>query len=184
MAIDYFVPGTTPLAADLLSGLLPSWPEGVARHFVETFTHPDAIILDPFAASEIPILEAAASGRRVIATNSNPLVVLWLRQRVSPPEPDGLKVAVTRLGDSLKRGVPLREHLNQLYRTRCPSCRHQFVADYFIWSREPADPRQKWVDCPACGQEGLSAVDDNDLAVLDDVETRGLHYWYLLDRVV
>jgi hypothetical protein len=26
-------------------------------------------------------------------------------------------------------------------------------------------------------------VDENDLAVLDEVETRGLHYWYLLDRV-
>jgi len=29
----------------------------------------------------------------------------------------------------------------------------------------------------------LADVDDDDLAVLDEVETRGLHYWYLLDRV-
>jgi hypothetical protein len=102
---------------------------------------------------------------------------------LSPPEPDELKAAVTRLGDSLKRGVPLREHLNQLYRTQCPTCNQQAVADYFIWSREPADPRQKWVDCTACGQAGLAAVDKNDMVVLDEVETRGLHYWYLLDRV-
>jgi hypothetical protein len=183
MAIDYFVPGTIPPATGLLGGLLPVWPEGVAKHFVETYTHPDAILLDPFAVSEVPIREAAAAGRRVIATNSNPLVVLLLRERLSPSDPAALKAAATRLGDSLKRGVPLREHLSRLYRTRCPACRQQAVADYFIWSREPADPRQKRVDCPACGQAGLAAVEDDDLAVLDEVETRGLHYWYLLDRV-
>jgi len=183
MAVDYFVPGTIPPGAGLLGDLLPVWPAGVARHFVETYTHPDAILLDPFAVSEVPIREALAAGRRVIATNSNPLAVLLLRERLSPPEPDGLKAALTRLGDSPKRGVPLRQHLNQLYRTRCPGCRHPAVADYFIWSREPADPRQKWVTCPACGQAGLGAVDDDDLAVLDEVETRGLHFWYLLDRV-
>ena len=183
MAIDYFVPGTTPPATGLLGGWLPTWPEGVAQHFVENYTHPDAVVLDPFAVSEIPVRETLAAGRRVIATNSNPLVVLLLRQRLSPPAPHALKVALTRLGDSPKRGVPLRDHLNQLYRTRCPTCNLQGVAEYFIWTREPADPRQKWVDCPACGQAGLAAVDDDDMAVLDEVETRGLHYWYLLDRV-
>jgi hypothetical protein len=183
MAIDYFVPGTTAPAAGLLGGLLPLWPEGVAKHFVEAYTHPDAIVLDPFAVSEVSLHEALAAGRRVIATNNNPLVVLALRERLSPPDPDSLKAAVTRLGDSLKLGTPLREHLNQLYRTRCPTCRQPAIAEYFVWSREPADPRQKWVDCTACGQGGLAAVGDDDLAVLDDVETRGLHYRYLLDRV-
>lgn len=183
MAIDYFVPGTPSPAAGLLNDLLPTWPEGLARHVVEMLTHPDAVVLDPFALSEVPIREAAAAGRRVIATNNNPLVVLLLRERLSPPEPGALKAAATRLGDALKRGIPLREHVSRLYRTRCPACRQRAVVDYFIWSREPADPRQKWVACSACGQAGLAAVDDDDLAVLDEVETRGLHYWYLLDRV-
>ncbi|NIM04080.1 MAG: type II modification methylase, partial [Armatimonadetes bacterium] len=60
-------------------------------------------MLDPFAVSDIPLREAVAAGRRVIATNINPLVVLLLRERLSPPEPAALKTAVTRLGDSLKR---------------------------------------------------------------------------------
>ena len=131
---DYFVPGVTPSAAGLLGSLLPTWPEGVARHFVETYTHPDAIVLDPFVVDDIPVREAATAGRRLVATNSNPLVVLSLRERLSPPEPDELKAAVTRLGDSLKRGVPLREHLNQLYRTHCPTCNGQAVADYLSGS--------------------------------------------------
>ncbi len=183
MAIDYFVPGTAPAATGLLDDLLPVWPGGVAGHFVEIYTHPDGIVLDPFAVSDIPIREAVAAGRRVIATNSNPLVVLLLREHLSPPEPAVLRAAVTRLGDSLKRGVPLREHINQLYRTHCPACHRQVVTDYFVWSREPADPRQKWVACPGCGQTGLAAVDEEDLTALDEVETRGLHYWYLLNRV-
>ncbi len=183
MAIDYFVPDTTLATSGSLGGLLPAWPGGVAAHYVEAYTHPDAIVLDPFAVSDVPIREAVAAGRRVIATNSNPLIVSWLRDYLSPPDPTALIAAVTRLGDSLKRSVPLREHLDQLYRTRCPTCHRPAVADYFIWSREPADPRQRWVACPACGEAGLAAVDDDDLAVLDEMETRGLHYWYLLDRV-
>jgi hypothetical protein len=183
MTIDYFVPGSPPPLGGLLDRLLPEWPQGVARQFIEAHTHPDAIVLDPFAVSDVPIREGIASGRRMIATNHNPLVVLLLRQRLSAPEPVVLKAALTRLGDSLKRGVPLREHLLQLYRTHCPVCRQQTTAEHFIWSRDPADPRQKWVTCPACGQAGLAAVDAEDLAVLDQIETRGLHYWYLFNRV-
>ena len=140
-------------------------------------------MLDPFAVSDVPIREAVAAGRRVVATSSNPLTIALLRDCLSPPDPAALTAAVTRLGDSPKRGIPLREHLDQLYRTRCPACRRPAVADYFVWSREPADPRQKWVVCPACGETGLAAMDEDDLAALDEVETRGLHYWYLLDRV-
>jgi hypothetical protein len=183
MGVDYFVSGTTPPPPGLLGGLLPAWPEGVAKEFVEAYTHPDAIVLHPFAVSDVPIRETMALGRRVVSISSNPLIVLLLRQRLSPPAPAELKTALTRLGDSHKRGIPLRQHLNQLYRTHCPTCDRWAVADYFIWSREPADPRQKWVDCPGCGQAGLAAVDETDLTILDEVETRGLHYWYLLDRV-
>src|SRR5512135_998923 len=183
MTIDFFVPGIMPSPSGWLGGILTTWPSGLAATFIEAYTHPDAVVLDPFAASDVPIHEAVAAGRRSIATNSSPLATAWLRGCLSPPDPAALTAAVTRLGDSPKRGVPLREHLDQLYRTRCPACHRSAVADYFIWSREPADPRQKWVACPACGETGLAATDAGDLAVLDDVETRGLHYWYLLDRV-
>jgi hypothetical protein len=183
MTIDFFVPGIVPSPPGWLGGFLAPWPGGLATTFIEAYTHPDAVVLDPFAASDVPIREAVAAGRRSVATNSNPLIAAWLRGCLSPPDPAALTAAVTRLGDSPKRGVPLREHLDQLYRTRCPACRRPAVAGYFIWSREPADPRQKWVTCPACGETGLAATGADDLAVLDEVETRGLHYWYLLDRV-
>jgi hypothetical protein len=183
MTIDFFVPGITPSPSGWPGGFLAPWPSGLAAAFIEAYTHPDAVVLDPFAVSDVSIREAVAAGRRIIATNSSPLSIAWLRDCLSPPEPAALTAAVTRLGDSPKRGVPLREHLDQLYRTRCPACRRPAVAGYFIWSREPADPRRKWVTCPACGEAGLAAADAGDLAVLDEVETRGLHYWYLLDRV-
>jgi hypothetical protein len=105
MTIEHFVPGSPPPLSGLLDRLLPEWPGGIARQFIEAHTHPDAIVLDPFAVSDVPIREGIASGRRMIATNHNPLVVLVLRQRLSPPEPVALKAALTRLGDSLKRGV-------------------------------------------------------------------------------
>ena len=85
MTIAYFVSGTVPAETGFAGGLLLAWPAGIATHFVEAYTHPDAIVLDPFAVSDVPVREAVATGRRVIATNSNPVVVQLLSGRLSPP---------------------------------------------------------------------------------------------------
>jgi hypothetical protein len=42
---------------------------------------------------------------------------------------------------------------------------------------------EKGYRCERCGSEGPASVDPTDLEALGRIETRGFHYWYIVDRV-
>ena len=68
--------------------------------------------------------------------------------------------------------VPLRQHIEELYATRCAACRRPVVAEQFVWPRDGDAPGRKIYRCEACdlsrgGPEERSApVDEVDLAKL------------------
>ena len=118
--INYFVPGKWVKAGRFLAHYVQPMPVGVATAYLEAYTSSGQIVLDPFCQSPTLVTEVAATGRKVIAANFNPVLALLVRGQLSLPEPRALDAATTRLGDSLKLGVPLREHLDGLYATNCP----------------------------------------------------------------
>ena len=157
--IKYFVPGKTVEDGRFLAHYVQPMPVGVATAYLETCTSPGQIVLDPFCQSPALVTEVAATGRKVIAANSNPILALLVRAQQSLPEPRELDAATTRLGDSLKLGVPLREHLDGLYATNCSQCHRTTIADYFLWDRETGGPVEKEYRCQACGSEGRTPVE-------------------------
>jgi hypothetical protein len=181
--INYFIPGKTVESGRFLAHYVQPMPVGVATAYLETYTSPGQIVLDPFCQSPNLVTEVAAAGRKVIAANSNPVLALRVRAQQSLPEPRELDTATTRLGDSLKLGVPLREHLDGLYATICPQCHHTTIADYFLWDRETGGPVEKEYRCQACGSEGQAPVEPGERETLDRIEKRGFHYHYVLDRL-
>ncbi len=181
--IDYFVPGKRKEAAGPLARYLQPMPAGVASAYIKAWTEPDQIVLDAFCQGETVLSEAAQNGRKAIAVNFNPLTVLAVRGHLTWPDSRQLDAGFTRLGDSPKLGMHLREHLEALYSSLCPRCQHPTVADYFIWDREREEPVEKGCRCQLCKSEGLAKVEPADLEALDRIETRGFHYWYILDRV-
>ena len=181
--INYFVPGETVDAERLLAHYVQPIPVGVATAYLETYSSPGQIVLDPFCQSPTLVTEVAAIGRKVIAANFNPVLALLVRAQLSLPEPRELDAATTRLGDSLKLGVPLREHLDGLYATSCPQCRQTTIADYFLWDREVGEPVEKGYRCQACGSVGQAPVEPGEREALGRIERRGFHYHYVLDRL-
>ncbi|MEA3346109.1 MAG: hypothetical protein U9Q78_07710 [Chloroflexota bacterium] len=158
-------------------------PRGVAKAYVQAYTSPDDLILVPFCQSAPLIREIQATGRRLLALDFNPVEVLALRMALAPPAEAELLAAFTRLGDAPKAGEPLRQHLEGLYTTPCPRCRHPALAEAFVWDREEAQPVERRYRCPACGDRGSGPVEEGDLMTLEGVESRGLAYWYLADHV-
>ncbi|MGB9879510.1 MAG: hypothetical protein ACPLRM_01990, partial [Anaerolineae bacterium] len=171
-SVDYFIPVTE---ADDLSHVIAA--------YIEAYTEPNALVVDPFCQSPAIVTGALALGRRVVAVSFNPLDALRIRLALTSPPARELIAAVTRLGDSLKAGRPLREHLQRLYRISCPQCGKEIIADYFIWERGQEIPRRVSYHCVACGDAGLRDCDENDAHILREIQPRGLHYWYALDRV-
>ncbi|MBK8660011.1 MAG: site-specific DNA-methyltransferase [Bacteroidetes bacterium] len=54
--------------------------------FIENFTQPGELVLDPFSGRGTTALQAALSGRRVAANDVNPLSRMLCEPRLSPPD--------------------------------------------------------------------------------------------------
>ena len=171
-SVDYWIP-------DLKDGVSSQ----VIATYLEANTDPGGLVVDPFCQSSSIVFEAVRAGRRLVATSVNPLDALRTRVAVVPLSTHDLNSAVTRLSDSPRLDTSLREHLRRLYRTTCGRCHKTAFADYYIWERDPGVPRQVSYRCPACGEAALRDCDEGDLSVLQEVQPRGLHYWYVLDRI-
>ena len=179
--IDYFFPGKVADAGPLARYGQPI-PADVIAAYIAAYTRDGEMALDPFCLTGTTVREAAKAGRRAIAISFNPINVLAARVALNPPPTRELDAATARLGNALKLGVPLREHLNQLYSTTCPHCQQPVVADYFVWDREAGEPIEKHYYCQTCATERLEAVDRSDIEASAKVERQGFHYWYVLER--
>jgi len=155
----------------------------VFANYLRAYTKPGDLVVDPFCESPAVVLQALALGRRIVAVSFNPLDALRMRQALVPSPTHELDAAVTRLADSPKVGVSLREHLQRLYRTTCPQCHKAVIAEYFVWERQADVPKRVHYHCPACGDAGARDCDESDAQVLSETQPQGLHYWYVLDRV-
>ena len=171
MGIEYFVPDGEPTLS-----------RSAAAAYLQAYTDVGDWVVDPFCQSASLVLEALESGRPTVAVNANPLDILRVRMDLVPVPERELTAAVTRLADSLKSETTLRQHLLRLYRTQCPICAGEAVADYFIWERGGDAPLQASYRCPSCGASGMRHCDQGDADIAHQVPARGLHYWHLVDR--
>jgi hypothetical protein len=181
--IEHFIPGRQKIRGIPLERYLQLLPGNVATKYVATYTRPEELVLDPFAHTETLLLEAATEGRRGVASNFNPINTLLVQGLVTLPSPQEIDAATTRLGDSLKRGVPLREHINQLYATTCHRCLEPVPVEYFVWEGEEGGPVEKYYHCSHCATDGQFPVEEADLEALGKIERQGVHYWYLMERL-
>ncbi len=181
--IGYFVPEERVEDEDVLADLRWPIPAGVAEAYVTAYTRPADVVLVPYCQGAAAVREILAEGRRALALNFDPALVLLVEMALSPPPPRELDAAVARLGDSLKQSTPLRRYLDDLYASTCPACLRPAVADYFVWDRDQGEPVAKQLRCPACAWDGQTGLDVEDRARLADLPGRTLHYHYLLDRV-
>ncbi|MBN1136618.1 MAG: hypothetical protein JXM73_08525 [Anaerolineae bacterium] len=181
--ISHFVPGSRAQeqAKEVLPRLRWPIPPGVIHAYVEAYSRPGDRVLVPFCQDAAEVRQVLHLERQAIALHYDPVLLLLVQASLESVPVRELDAAVARLGDSLKQGIPLRQHLEALYATTCPACLRPAVADYFIW--EQGKPVAKQVRCPACDYDGQAGVEPADLERLADIPARGMHFYYILDRV-
>ena len=79
---------------------LAMFPPGIPRYFIEQFTEPGDIVLDPFSGRGTAPLEACVSGRVGIGIDLSPLAYILTAAKVDPPS---LNSALKRI-DELRAG--------------------------------------------------------------------------------
>lgn len=182
--ITWFVPGlSVTFPPHSISAYLPAMPEGVAAAYVAALTQPGDLVLDPFCQTGRVLRESVAAGRRALGANLNPVAVHWIESLLWPPESHQATAALVRLGDAPRGDVTLRQHVMSLYATRCPTCRNNAVAESFVWKRDAGEPVEKRVRCAACGATASTgSTDEADVAAARRFESRGMAYWFALER--
>ena len=159
----------------------PPWRDELLRVYAEEFSSPGALLLDPFAGHPALLRVAQSVGRRVLASNFDPLPLLQIRLSLSPPSPRALDTIVSRLADTPKAGKPLSRHLDDLYRIYCPACQRVLSADYIVWDEEV--PVEKGFHCSHCGEKGPAPITPQDLDIQIAAEEKGATYWRLRQRL-
>ena len=72
------------------------------RHFIDRFTRPGDVVLDPFMGRGTTLLEAALAGRIPCGFDANPLCAHLIRPRLDPPTIEGVATRLASL--DLSRG--------------------------------------------------------------------------------
>jgi DNA modification methylase len=114
-------------------------PEAIVP-FIEAFTTPGAVVLDPFCGSGMTGVAAQRCGRGAILSDLSPGAVHLSENHNHPAEPAALLAALEKLD-----GTWMREVERALYTSTCPTCSGTAIARHTIWSDVHA--------CEACGRE-------------------------------
>lgn len=79
------------------------FPASLPRYFIEQFTEPGDIVVDPFSGRGTTALEACLSGRIGIGIDLNPLAALLTSAKVDPPTLDEVLARIDELERSYRR---------------------------------------------------------------------------------
>ena len=181
--MERFVPGQRVAPSGPLAAYRQPLPEDLLIEYVDLLSSPGELVIAPFAQSDVLARVASARGRRSVSAHANPLVSLLIRVAATPAPADAVSALQQQVADAPHHAMTTRQHLLDLYRSRCPSCGWELSADYLVWSREQNAPLAKGLICPSCGHAGESPVDDEDLTLAAGHETRALAYWRVLNRL-
>jgi hypothetical protein len=171
-SLDYVVlPRRLPGLA-LLERYFPSPADNILDAELAAFASPGDTVLDPWAGTGWTARRAIANGMRAVSADPSPFAQLAAQAFLLAPEAASLDTAFNQLATSRRVDVPLRQHIEELYATRCAACRRPVVGDQFIWPRDGDAPGRKVYRCPSCDlsvggpEERVAPVDEMDLAKL------------------
>lgn len=114
------VDGGTTSAGDLWHSVTPRWghsmhtmcsyhgmfPAKVAHYFIQRYSLPGAVVLDPFSGRGTTALQARVEGRRAICNDLNPLAYVLSRAKVDPPSWDSVNAFLDDLEKAYRRASP------------------------------------------------------------------------------
>ena len=156
----------------LLERYFPSPADNLLDAELAAFARAGDTVLDPWAGTGWTARRAIAAGMRAVVADPSPFAQLAGQAFLLAPEAAAIDAAFAQLAASRRVDVPLRQHIEELYATRCSACRRPVVGEQFIWPRDADAPGRKIYRCANCDlsvggpEERVAAVEEADLAKL------------------
>ncbi|HEX2767421.1 MAG TPA: hypothetical protein VHR55_12395 [Candidatus Limnocylindria bacterium] len=158
--------------ASFIDRYLPAPADNLLDAELGAFAAAGDTVLDPWAGTGWTARRAIAHGMRAVAADASPFAQLAAVAYLAAPDTAVLDAAFAQLAASRRIDVPLRQHIEELYASRCAACRRPVVVDQFIWPRDADAPGRKIYRCAGCEaalggpSERVAPVDEVDLAKL------------------
>jgi len=115
-------------------------PFNVVKAYIEKYTKPGDIVLDPFCGSGVTIAESVLAKRNAIGIDINPFSIFLSQTTVSPVNIEELKKYL----DAVLEHV--QQHIDKFYGISCPYCNTSAMVTQLIWKNEQQDTQQPPVE--------------------------------------
>jgi 16S rRNA G966 N2-methylase RsmD len=99
----------------------------VVRAYIQKYTKPGDVILDPFCGSGVTIAESILANRNAIGIDINPFSIFLTKVTITPVNIDLLK----KISNSIIERVTSK--ISELYSVRCPYCKKPAIITQIIW---------------------------------------------------
>lgn len=150
-------------------------PPNIVATYIEHYSEKGDIILDPFVGSGPVVAESIRLGRKAIGVDLNPLAIFITRTMVSHIDVKEF----TSTFETIKAN--LREKIEDLYGTNCPSCNGNAMITQVIWQtskdKKNEEPVEIWYECNVCGK-GQKKINDKDIKEYEDITKKKIIHWY------
>jgi len=111
------IDGGTTSSGDLWHSISPRWghamhsmcsyygmfPARVAHYFIQRYTQPNDVVLDPFSGRGTTGLQARVEGRRTISNDLSPLAYVLSKAKVAPPSWEAIQAFIDGLEASYNK---------------------------------------------------------------------------------
>jgi len=151
-------------------------PHNVIANYIETYSRPDEVVLDPFSGSGVTPIEALKSGRKAIAIDLDPMSVFITRMT-------GIKINMNAFSDAFRRiKEKVKNQIYDLYKTRCNSCGNVGILSHTVWKLTDSDPSkeiplEEWYYCECKKDVQRKKFDQEDKIMLEKISKRPIPYW-------
>lgn len=144
-------------------------PFNVISKFIERYSKPDDIVLDPFCGSGVTSIESIRSHRRTIGIDLNPIAVQLTRVSLQPVDIRKVKEEFSRLRTELEGEI------SELYSTQCSCCGKLAMITHAIWDN--GSVVEVWYSCESCNKKKIVRL-GNETDVEAAIHPKGEFSWY------
>ncbi len=137
-------------------------PHNVVSQYIQRYSKPGEIVLDPFGGSGVTAMEAIKAGRKAVSLDLNPMSAFLVENTLSQVAPPEIEQEFRRIESKLK------DKINDLYETKCPKCGKEATVLAAIWEKGKNKPKELRCTCAACKKYAVEPK-RRDVALLKDV---------------
>src|SRR4051812_14957525 len=164
-----FRPTPAPTLA-IFERLAPPPPENVIALELNSRTVPGDVVIDLHGRGGWVARTGIGALRRVYDYEASGLTKLLAEVVLRPPDLRHFDAALSTLAAHPRGQTNLREALNDMYASTCPTCGRPVVVDEFLWEGNAPTPARKVFQCPFCRDQSRGQEQRNVPVERADVE--------------